>query len=165
MRFSLLPVVITAHVLAGIVAVATGATAMLAVKRPGRHPRAGLAYVAALGVVTTTAAAIAIARPHTAFLLIPGGLAMVAALIGYAARRRRWRGWLAHHITGMALSYVLALTAFYVDNGPRLPLWRYLPPATFWFLPAAVGLPLLVRALRRHVKPPVRAHRPAPTPR
>ena len=28
------------------------------------------------------------------------------------------------HITGMGTSYVLLLTAFYVDNGKNLPLWR-----------------------------------------
>jgi hypothetical protein len=49
----------------------------------------------------------------------------------------------------MALSYIAMLTAFYVDNGPRLPLWKLLPPTAFWFLPAAAGLPLLIRTLRR----------------
>ena len=41
---------------------------------------------------------------------------------------RLWRGWLRLHIAGMAVSYILLLTAFYVDNGPHLPLWRSLPP-------------------------------------
>ncbi|SFO35748.1 hypothetical protein SAMN04489713_105223 [Actinomadura madurae] len=39
----------------------------------------------------------------------------------------------------MAVSYITLLTAFDVDNGPRLPLWKLLPPITFWFLPAAIG--------------------------
>ncbi|MDJ0341034.1 hypothetical protein QMK19_08595 [Streptomyces sp. H10-C2] len=43
------------------------------------------------------------------------------------------------------------LTAFYVDNTPRLPLWKRLPPLSFWFLPAVVGLPLLLRALRHRI--------------
>jgi hypothetical protein len=50
----------------------------------------------------------------------------------------------------MAVSYILLLTAFYVDNGPHLPLWRLLPPLAFWLLPSFVGAPLLVLALRRH---------------
>ena len=47
---------------------------------------------------------------------------------------------------GMATSYVALLTGFYVDNGPKLPLWDRLPPVSFWFLPSVVGVPLLVRA-------------------
>ena len=51
---------------------------------------------------------------------------------------------------GMGLSYVIMLTAFYVDNGKSLPLWNQLPPIAYWVLPAAIGVPLIVRALRRH---------------
>ena len=50
----------------------------------------------------------------------------------------------------MGTSYVLLLTAFYVDNGKNLPLWRDLPVILYWLLPAAVGLPLIVRALMNH---------------
>jgi hypothetical protein len=50
----------------------------------------------------------------------------------------------------MAVSYILLLTAFYVDNGPHLPQWRSLPPLGFWLLPSFVGLPFLILALRRH---------------
>ncbi len=50
----------------------------------------------------------------------------------------------------MGSSYILLLTAFYVDNGRNLPLWRSLPSLTYWLLPAAVGVPLIVRALLRH---------------
>jgi len=41
------------------------------------------------------------------------------------------------------------LTAFYVDNGPHLPLWRHLPTWAFWALPSVVGVPLIMRALRQ----------------
>jgi hypothetical protein len=41
------------------------------------------------------------------------------------------------HISGMGASYVLLLTAFYVDNGKNLPLWRELPQWAFWILPSA----------------------------
>jgi hypothetical protein len=54
------------------------------------------------------------------------------------------------HLTGMGASYILMLTAFYVDNGKNLPLWRELPQIAFWFLPSAVGLPLILYALLRH---------------
>jgi hypothetical protein len=48
------------------------------------------------------------------------------------------------------VSYILLLTAFYVDNGKNLPLWNKLPQIAFWLLPGAVGIPFIVRALLRH---------------
>ena len=77
-------------------------------------------------------------------------LAFGAASAGRAARRGRWRGWVRWHIPGMALSYIVLLTAFYVDNGKSLPLWKELPPISYWVIPAALGLPLVARALRRY---------------
>jgi hypothetical protein len=68
----------------------------------------------------------------------------------WAARRQRWREWVKVHIRGMGTSYVLLLTAFYVDNGPNLPLWKELPPLAFWVLPSMVGVPIFVWALLRH---------------
>ena len=53
-------------------------------------------------------------------------------------------------MTGMGASYILMITAFYVDNGPNLPLWRELPHIAFWILPALVGVPILLNAFFRH---------------
>lgn len=33
---------------------------------------------------------------------------------------------------------------------PDLPLWKELPPISYWLLLAAVGIPLIIRALLRH---------------
>jgi hypothetical protein len=57
----------------------------------------------------------------------------------------------------MGIAYVAMLTAFYVDNGPHLPLWDRLPTLTFWFLPTAIGAPIITRAVIR-----ARAHRLRP---
>jgi hypothetical protein len=47
------------------------------------------------------------------------------------------------------------LTAFYVDNGPHLPLWDRLPTLAFWILPAAIAAPLITRAIiRARNRPP-----------
>jgi len=77
-------------------------------------------------------------------------LSFTAASIGRVALRGRWEGWVRIHISGMGLSFALLLTAFYVDNGPNLPLWRELPSITYWLLPSVVGLPLIIRALLGH---------------
>jgi hypothetical protein len=57
----------------------------------------------------------------------------------------------------MGSSYLLMLTAFYVDNGKNLPLWRDLPPIAYWTVPATVGVPMIIWALLRH--PIVRGYR------
>ena len=137
------------HVLAGIVAVVAGATAMLSPKAGGRHPRAGTVYFWALVTVCVTMSALAVARwPADNHLVAMGVLAFGSATIGRAAHRGRWRHWVYVHVPLMGLSYVFMLTAFYVDNGPHLPLWNRLPPLAFWPLPSLVGLPLIGRALR-----------------
>ena len=49
----------------------------------------------------------------------------------------------------MGTAYVAMLTAFYVDNGPHLPLWDRLPTLAFWLLPSAIGAPIIIRAILR----------------
>lgn len=138
------------HVLAGLTATVAGAWAASVRKRPGRHPRAGRTYLAALAVVAVTAAIMVLMLRHKWHLLALAVVAAGLAGLGLAARRYRWHGWLAWHGAAMPGSYVAMLTAFYVDNGPGLPGWDRLPAAAFWILPAAVGLPLTVWALVRN---------------
>jgi hypothetical protein len=83
-------------------------------------------------------------------LFVLGLLSFVTATIGRTARRRLWPSWPRIHMTGMAASYILMVTAFYVDNGPNLPLWRKLPPLAFWVLPTLIGAPILINTLLRH---------------
>ena len=143
--------IVAVHVAAGIICTFAGILAMLSPKRSGRHPIAGTVYYWSLAIVFLTMAALSILRwPHNVHLFILGILSFGAGVAGREARRRRWRGWLPTHVTGMAASYILLLTAFYVDNGPHLPLWRLLPPLAYWVLPSIVGLPILMWVLRRH---------------
>jgi hypothetical protein len=102
-------------------------------------------------VVFASATALAAMRWAESYhLFILGLLSFAAAFVGRMARRRCWRGWVTPHISGMGLSYILSLTAFYVDNGKSLPLWKELPSIAYWLLPGAVGLPFMGRALWRH---------------
>ena len=143
--------VVGLHVLVGLVCVVAGAIAMLSPKRSGRHPTFGTIYYWSLVAVFVSATGLSVVRWDEDYhLFILGVLALASASFGRAARRRRWSGWARLHITGMGFSYVLLLTAFYVDNGKSLPLWRDLPPIMYWLLPAMVGLPLIIRALVRH---------------
>jgi hypothetical protein len=83
-------------------------------------------------------------------LFVFGALAFSSAWLGHRAIQKRWPYWTRMHITGMGLSYTWMLVAFYVDNGPQLPIWKDLPHFTYWLLPLAVGLPLIIRALASH---------------
>lgn len=142
---------VTVHVAAGLVATVTGAVAMLSPKAPGRHPRSGTAYFSALVVACVTMSGLALAQwPADNHLLVLGIVALISAIVGRMARRRRWSRWPLVHIPGMGASYILMLTAFYVDNGPHLPVWNRLPSVAFWLLPAAVGVPLIILSLRRY---------------
>lgn len=143
--------VVAVHVLLGLACAIAGAIAMLSRKRAGRHPRNGTIYFWCLAGVFLTAACLAAVRwAHDYHLFIPGALSFAAACLGRRARQDRWHHWVRLHITGMGSSYILLLIAFYVDNGKSLPLWKELPPVAYWILPAAVGIPLVVRALSWH---------------
>jgi hypothetical protein len=143
--------VVGIHILLGIACTVTGVIAMLSQKRAGRHPRYGTIYFWCLTGVFLTATGLAAVRwAEDYHLFILGALSFAAACLGRQARRQRWRNWVKLHITGMGASYILLMTAFYVDNGKSLPLWKELPPIAYWLLPAAVGIPLIVRALLRH---------------
>ena len=139
------------HVLAGLICVLAGLAAMFARKGPGTHPRAGSVYFWALLVVFLSMTALSILRwPNDIHLLLLGSLSLAAGLLGRRAQRRRPPNYLRTHVSAMAASYILLLTAFYVDNGPNLPVWRALPHVTYWFIPALIGLPILSWVLHRH---------------
>ena len=137
------------HVIAGLTAVIAGAVAALSRKGSPRHIRAGRWYYRAITVVFATATILAAMRwRQDYYLFILGAVAFTAATIGYQHRRRHRPGDTGH-IAGMGTAYVAMLTAFYVDNGPHLPLWDHLPTLAFWLLPAAIGAPIILRAVMR----------------
>jgi hypothetical protein len=137
------------HIVAGITCVTTGAVAFLSRKARGRHPSFGEVYYWGLAVVFVTATGMAAMRwSESAYLFVLGTIAFSAGSVAYAARKLRWRGWFNVHAIGMSVSYIVLMTAFYVDNGPKLPQWQQLPAVVFWIGPTIIGLPLLIRALR-----------------
>jgi len=141
--------VLAVHVLAGLTAVITGAVAALVRKGSPRHVRAGRWYYRAITAVFATATALAAMRwAQDWYLLALGTAAFTAATAGYLHRRLHRPGDTGH-IAGMGIAYTAMLTAFYVDNGPHLPLWDRLPALAFWLLPSAIAAPLIIRAITR----------------
>jgi uncharacterized membrane protein len=146
-----LAVVVGIHIPLGITCVAFGAIAMLSEKRRVRHSTFGKLYYWCLLALFASATVLSGMRWHESYhLFILGLLSFASAWAGRTAIQRGWRYRVRLHISGMGLSYVLMLMAFYVDNGKQLPLWKDLPHVLYWLLPLAAGVPLIVRAIVRH---------------
>ncbi len=144
-------VIVGVHVLFGLASVITGAVAMLSIKRHGQHSHFGIAYFWCLTGVFFTMSALAFMRWDEDYhLFIVGALSFGMAWLGRASLQRSWPQWPRLHLTCMCASYILMLTAFYVDNGKNLPLWRELPEIAFWFIPTMIGTPIILYALRFH---------------
>jgi uncharacterized membrane protein len=142
---------IVVHIAFGIAATISGAVAMLMNKGRGRHSRYGTSYFWLLAGVCITMGILSAMRWSQNYpLFILGVLALATAYVGRQFAGRYDVQGLRLHIAAMGSSYVLLLTAFYVDNGKNLPLWRELPQASMWIIPAAIGIPLILRAMFRH---------------
>jgi uncharacterized membrane protein len=143
--------IVGVHVLFALAAVIVGAIAMLSKKGRGRHSEFGTIYFWCLSGVFITMSTLSFMRWAANYhLFILGAVSFASALFGRAAARRHWNQWPRLHLTGMGASYIVMLTAFYVDNGKNLPLWKELPEIVFWALPSVIGVPILVYALFRH---------------
>ena len=150
MSVSLWPRAPSVHVGAGLLCVFAGAIAALSPKRAPRHPRAGTVYFWSLVVAVVTMFLLGVTRWSEDRVLVAIGLAsLTAALVGRIAIRRAGAP-ANRHVIGMGTSYTLLLVAFYVDNGAHLPLWRTLPPVTYWAIPAGFGALIVSWAAYRH---------------
>ena len=146
-----LTVVAGIHIPLGIVGVVAGALAMLSKKQRGRHSTFGRVYYWSLLALFGSATFQSVMRwTEDYHLFVFGALSLASAWFGRTALRREWRGLLRMHLTGMGLSHILLLVAFYVDNGRQLPIWKNLPASTYWLLPFAFGTPIIVWAVLRH---------------
>jgi len=143
--------VVRFHILVGITCVVAGVAAMLSQKRRGGHSMFGTIYYWCLSVVVVSATGLSLVRwTENYHLFVLGALSLMAATIARKALRQPWRNRLRVHLASMGLSYVLMLTAFYVDNGKNLPMWRELPQWAFWVLLVAVGAPIIIYIMLRH---------------
>jgi hypothetical protein len=100
------------------------------------------AYVWAVFATCVTAAVVSLLELSRLWWLLPiAVLSYVLALIGYMAVRRGWPKWAAAH--GLGGSYIALCTALLVVTAGDISTTAEI---VAWILPAAVGLPLIVRA-------------------
>jgi hypothetical protein len=144
---------LTAHVGAGVAGLLAGPPAMAAALHNRRSTAAGRAYLAAVTVLTATAAGLVALRPAALwpFLLLAAGTQ--AAVVGARAAQP-----LPRHVRLVCGSYVSLVTALLVVS------WGSL---LAWILPTVVGTVLVERAASS-VSPPRPARRssrsPTPSP-
>lgn len=163
------------HVVAGLTTVIIGVITFSLPKRAGAHHQWGRRYVWAYTLVVLTATFLSVQRwERDAYLFVLAVLGLLCVLVGYAARRFRhthWmqlglrRQWVVVHIVGMIGSYVVLLTAFYVDNAHLIPLLNQLPLLTFWVLPSVIGLAFMVLSIARFAPKQVPPSKRAAAPR
>ncbi len=139
------------HILIGVSCVIVGFVAMLAVKTSPRHRKFGSLYFWLMVAAFITIVTLSLMRwQHNIHLFTIGVLAFGFAYAGKTIAKSQPKNWTRLHTICMGMSYVLLLTGFYVDNGKNLPFWRLFPQWSFYVLPSLVGMPVIIRALRKH---------------
>jgi hypothetical protein len=131
------------HVASGAVALALGPLALF-MARQSRRSAAPLrdAYHWSVLVVCATAAVVSVLAWTRLWWLVPiGALSYGLALAGYLGSRRHWPLWMRAHAWGG--SYIALVTALLVVSARGIsPVLE----AVAWILPAAMGVPLILRA-------------------
>lgn len=139
------------HIVVALLCLISGVLAMFTNKTNKRHPVYGTFYFWSLSVVFLTSICLSVLRwPLDNHLLVLGTLSFALALGGRLAQRKKWKNHMRWHLAGMSGSFIILLTAFYVDNGKNLPLWKLLPEIAYWVLPALIGIPISIYVLLHH---------------
>jgi hypothetical protein len=139
------------HIVISLTAVISGFIAMLAEKGSPRHTRNGSVYFWSISSSFITVVILSFMRwPHNIHLLTIGVLTFTLTFAGRRLAKEKSKKWTRLHTICMGMSYVLLLTGFYVDNGKNLPFWKMFPVWFFYVFPSMIGIPVILRVLKRH---------------
>jgi len=139
-------VILVLHVASGAVALALGPLALLqATRRRHGVARLGAVYHWTVLIVCATATVVSALAFARLWWLVPiAVLSYGLALAGYLGSRRHWPLWMRAHAWGG--SYIALITALLVVSVPSgSPVLQ----TVAWILPAAIGIPLIVRVHTR----------------
>jgi hypothetical protein len=143
--------IVVIHIAISLVGVVSGLLAMFADKTSPRHYKNGRIYFWSISFSSSTVVILSFMRwPHNIHLLIIGVLTFMLTYAGRRLARTKPKAWTRFHTICMGMSYVLLITGFYVDNGKNLPFWRMLPEWSFYFIPTAIGVPIMLKVLATH---------------
>jgi len=139
------------HVLAALLCVISAILAMFSRKTDKRHPQFGTFYFWCLLVVFISSVLVSIIRwPLDNQLLILGTFSFGFAFTGRLSQRNKWKFRMRWHLVCLTMSFIILLTAFYVDNGKNIPVWKLLPVIYYWLIPGIIGIPVMVYVLLHH---------------
>jgi hypothetical protein len=145
-------VVLAVHIIVGAAALVLGGLALIAAAR--RHHRRELvltAYLWAVLATCLTGAVLSVLAWSRLWGILPlAVLSYLLALAGYVALRRGGPKWAVAH--GLGGSYIALVTALVVISARDISATAEI---VAWILPAAVGIPLIVRT---HTGNRARAH-------
>ena len=131
------------HVVSGAVSLVLGPLALLAAAR--RHPSREwvlTAYLWAAFATCLTAVVVSLLDWSRLWWLVPiAVVSYLLALVGYLAVHRGWPKWVSAH--GLGGSYIALWTALLVVSAGDISTTA---EVVAWILPAAIGVPLIVRA-------------------
>jgi hypothetical protein len=133
--------VLALHVTAGVAGLLLGPLAMRAVLR-GRAIDRVSQYHWAVAAVCGSAIVLAALDWAALWWFVPIAVGSYAfALVAYLPIRQRWAGWRTREVRGVGGSYIALWTAVFVVSASAFP--------PLWFVPTAVGAPLLERLSHR----------------
>jgi len=136
--------VLVFHIAVGTVGLVLGPIAMTALKGSRLHAWAGELYHWVMLAVCVSAAGLAWLDWERNWWFLPIAVGSYAfAFVGYVAAKRRWRGWLAAHVSGQGGSYIAMLTAILVVNWQLLTGTSGRSSPWAWILPTLVGSPII----------------------
>jgi hypothetical protein len=131
------------HIASGAVALVMGPLALLAARRrDGNRATMLAAYHWTVLATCVTAAVVSVLAWARLWWLVPvAAVSYALVLVGYLAVRHGWPAWVRAH--GLGGSYIALVTALLVVSvrGVSTPA-----EVAAWILPAAIGVPLIVRA-------------------
>jgi hypothetical protein len=141
--WTLRTVFLALHIASGAVALALGPLALVAAaRRHSSRERVLAAYLWSVFATCLTTAVVSLLAWSRLWWLVPiAALSYLLALVGYLAVRRGWPAWVRAH--GLGGSYVALVTALLVVSAGDISTTAEI---VAWILPAAVGVPLIVRA-------------------
>ena len=142
---------VVTHIFISLVCVCSGVFSMFTEKGGRRHSNWGRIYFWSMLSAFVTVVILSVMRwPHNIHLLSIGSFAFVLTYSGRVLAKSQPKNWTSWHTICIGMSYVSLLTVFYVENGKNITFLRLFPQWFFWFFPAVVGIPIILKVLKTH---------------
>jgi uncharacterized membrane protein len=138
------------HIVAGLIAIVSGAVALATLKGGSLHRRSGMVFVSAMLVMSSTAAVLAVLhQPHPGNV-VAGVLTLYLVLTALLTVRRSRQHARKVGIAAMLTALALGLTCFglglFLEIDPRTPGGA--PPRPYYFIIGAIAVWLAIRDMR-----------------